>query len=56
MITNKKLDKYFWITSLVFITYLFIGSFVVSKDWLDLGYLVVLYIFIGIVNLSNKNK
>lgn len=55
MITNKNVDKYLWLTSLVFITYLFIGSFIVSKNWLDLGYLIILYTSIVIVRIS-RNK
>lgn len=50
MITNKNIEKYLWISTILFITYLLLGSFIVSKDLLDLGYLVVLYIFL----LSNK--
>ena len=50
MITNKNLKKYLWISTILFITYLLLGSFIVSKDLLDLGYLVVLYLFL----LSNK--
>lgn len=56
MITSKNVDKYLWITSLIFITYLFIGSFIVSRDWLDLGYLIILYSFIVAVRLTSKNK
>ncbi len=50
MITNKNIEKYLWISTILFITYLLLGSFIVSKDLLDLGYLVVLYLFL----LSNK--
>ena len=43
MITNDKTDKYALILIIVFITYLLLGSFVVSGNYLDLGYLVILY-------------
>ena len=43
MITNDKTDKYTLILIIVFITYLLLGSFVVSGNYLDLGYLIILY-------------
>ena len=43
MITNDKTDKYALIFIIVFITYLLLGSFVVSGNYLDLGYLIILY-------------
>ena len=39
MITNKNIEKYLWISTILFITYLLLGSFIVSRDLLDLGYL-----------------
>jgi len=56
MVTSKNVNKYLWLTSLIFITYLFIGSFIVSRDWLDLGYLILLYSFIVTVRLTCRNK
>ena len=46
MITNKKGEKYLVISAIAFITYLLLGSFVVSKSFLELGYLVIFYMFI----------
>ena len=46
MITNNKYDKYLLISAIAFITYLLLGSFVVSKNFVELGYLVMFYMFI----------
>ena len=54
MITNKNVEKYLWISVVTFLTYLLLGSFIVSKDFLDLGYLIVFYSFITFVKISDK--
>ena len=46
MITNKRLEKYLLISAIAFITYLLLGSFVVSGNFFELGYLIVFYVFI----------
>jgi len=46
MITNKKREKYLLISAIAFITYLLLGSFIVSKNFLELCYLVIFYMFI----------
>ena len=46
MITNEKTEKYLIISAIAFITYLLLGSFVVSKNFFELGYLVIFYMFI----------
>lgn len=43
MSTNKNVEKYLWITAVLFVTYLFLGSFIVSRSLSDLLYLVILY-------------
>ncbi len=48
MITNKKTEKYLLISAIAFITYLLLGSFVVSRNFFDLGYLIIFYCFIAI--------
>ena len=48
MITNKNTEKYLVISAIIFITYLLLGSFVVSKNILELIYLVVFYVFITV--------
>jgi hypothetical protein len=45
MITNKS-EKYLLISAIAFITYLLLGSFVVSRNFFELGYLVIFYMFI----------
>jgi len=46
MITNKKTEKYLLISAIAFITYLLLGSFVVSRNFLELFYLIIFYVFI----------
>lgn len=46
MITNKNREKYLLISAIAFITFLLLGSFVVSRNFLELGYLIVFYMFI----------
>ena len=48
MITNKNTEKYLVISAIIFITYLLLGSFVVSKNVLELIYLIVFYVFITV--------
>ena len=46
MVTNEKTEKFLIISAIAFITYLLLGSFVVSGDFVELGYLILFYIFI----------
>lgn len=43
MTTNKSIEKYLWISAVLFVTYLFLGSFIISKDLSALFYLLILY-------------
>lgn len=43
MTTEKNVEKYLWITAVLFVTYLLVGSFIVSKNVLELLYLLLLY-------------
>ena len=54
MITNKNIEKYLLISAVAFITYLLLGSFVVSKNFLELGYLIIFYMFIAVRILFYK--
>ena len=56
MTANKNIEKYLCISAVMFITYLFLGSFIVSKDFFDLGYLIVLYGFIFTIKIINCKK
>ena len=56
MATNKNVERYLWISTVMFVTYLFLSSFIVSKDLLELGYLVVLYTFIIIAKIIDNRK
>ena len=53
---NSSVEKYLWILSVSFITYLFLGSFIISRNISDLIYLILLYAVITLVKISNKNK
>ena len=55
MITNKS-EKYLLISAIAFITYLLLGSFIVSKNFFELGYLVIFYmlILLKLFHLINK--
>ena len=46
MITNKNREKYLLISAIAFITFLLLGSFVVSRNFFELTYLIVFYMFI----------
>lgn len=48
MITNNKVEKYLVISAIAFITYLLLGSFVVSRNYFELLYLIVFYVFVFI--------
>ena len=52
MTTQKNVGKYLWIAAVTFITYLLLGSFIVSKDLADIIYLVILYTTIIYVKFS----
>ena len=54
MLTNKKSEKYLLIMIIVFITYLLVGSFVVSRSFLELIYLIIFYSVIVIRILFYK--
>lgn len=56
MTTNKNIDKYLWFTVVMFATYLFLGSFIVSKDFFDLIYLIVLYLVIIASKFIDRKK
>ena len=52
MTSNKNIEKYLWISVVLFITYLLLGSFLVSKNLYDLLYLIFFYsivVFIKVV-------
>ena len=38
MITNKNVEKYLWISTVLFTTYLFLGSFITSMGIRTFGY------------------
>ena len=52
MTTNKSIEKYLWISAVLFVTYLFLGSFIVSKDLSSLLYLIILYGTIFVIKLK----
>ena len=54
MATNKNVERYLWISAVMFVTYLLLSSFIVSKNLLELGYLVFLYVCLIIIKIINK--
>lgn len=54
MITNKNVEKRLWMFVVMFITYLFLGSFLVSKNLYDLVFLLLLYTFLICTKLYDK--
>lgn len=56
MTNNKNVERYLWISAVIFVTYLLLGSFIVSKNFLDLAYLVTLYVFMIFIKIADKKK
>ena len=56
MLNNKKVERYLWISAVMFLTYLLLSSFIVSKNFLELGYLIMLYMFLLVAKIKNKDK
>ena len=52
MTTDKNIEKYLWILTVLFVTYLFLGSFIVSKDFSALIYLIILYSSIILIKVK----
>lgn len=51
---TKNIEKYLWTLAVSFITYLLLGSFVVSGNIYDLSYLAILYTFIIIIKIVDR--
>lgn len=56
METEEKYEKYLLLLALAFITYLLIGSFVVSNNYLDILYLITLYVFLIVGRIKSKDE
>ena len=56
MTTNNNVERYLWISAVLFVTYLLLGSFIVSKNYLDLIYLITLYSFIIVIKVVDSKK
>ena len=56
METYDKCEKYLMLLALIFVTFLLIGSFIVSRDYLDIVYLVTLYTFLIIGKIKSKDE
>lgn len=54
--TEEKCEKYLLLLALIFVTFLLIGSIIVSGSYIDVIYLVVLYIFLIIGKIKNKDE
>ena len=56
METYDKCEKYLLLLALVFISFLLIGSFIVSRDYLDIVYLITLYTFLIVGRIKSKDE
>jgi predicted membrane protein len=56
MTTEKNIERYLWISAVMFVTYLLLNSFIISKNFLELGYLIILYTIIIINKIKEKRK
>ena len=54
METYDKCEKYLLLLALIFVTFLLIGSFIVSGNYIDIIYLVTLYTFLIIGKIKSK--
>ena len=56
METYDKCEKYLLLLALTFLTFLLIGSFIVSGDYLDIVYLITLYTFLIVGRIKSKDE
>ena len=56
MTTDKNVERYLWILAVSFITFLLLGSFILSRNLFELAYLIILYIFIVVVKLISTKE
>lgn len=56
MTTNKNVERYLWISSVVFVTFLLLGSFIISKNFLELAYLIILYAFLILIKIVSSTE
>ena len=56
METYDKCEKYLLLLALIFVTFLLIGSFIVSGNYIDIIYLVTLYAFLIIGKIKSKDE
>lgn len=56
METYDKCEKYLMLLALVFITFLLIGSFIASGNFIDIVYLVTLYTFLIIGKIKSEDE
>lgn len=55
MTIDKNVEKVLWMFAVMFATYLLIGSFIVSRNILDIVYLVILYTSIIIIKFTKNS-
>lgn len=56
METYDKCEKYLMLLALIFVTFLLVGSFIVSGNFIDIVYLVTLYTFLIIGKIKSKDE
>lgn len=53
---EENCEKYLWILTVVFVTFLLIGSFTVSGNYMELAYVFLLNVFNLYIVISNRKK
>ena len=54
--TNKNVERYLWISAVSFITFLLLGSFILSRNLLELAYLIILYAFLIVIKIVSSKE
>ena len=56
MTIENNVGKYLWILAVSFITFLLLGSFILSRNLLELAYLIVLYAFLITIKIISRKE
>ena len=56
MTIEKNVERYLWILAVSFITFLLLGSFILSRNLLELAYLIILYAFLIVIKIVSGKE
>ena len=56
MIIEKNFERYLLILVVSFITFLLLGSFILSRNLLELAYLIILYAFLIVIKIVSSKE